>query len=100
MFTEFRTLGTTLFLEAYDTIYYNLPVSNALLSYTQIQQDLITVANVKQVTYAFVAYIAAHDDPAHERPEQPHLRHAAERGQRRQLFQIARGQHRRQSNFR
>jgi hypothetical protein len=60
VFSDFQRLGADLFTEAYYTIGYNLPRSDALLAYSGIVRDLTTVGKEKEITFAFLNYIASH----------------------------------------
>jgi hypothetical protein len=60
VFADFQTLGQHLFLEAKAVVANRLPNRYALLANTQIVSDLTSVANDKQVTFAFIGYIATH----------------------------------------
>jgi hypothetical protein len=60
IFSDFQQLGADLFTEAYYTVGYNLPRTNALLAYNGIVRDLVTVGKEKELTFAFLNYIASH----------------------------------------
>jgi len=60
VFADFQRLGRDVLTEAALTVGYHLPSRYALLSYKPIVSDLVAVGNDKQLTYAFIGYIATH----------------------------------------
>ena len=58
-FADLVSLGQTMLQEAEVTTAYGLPSRDALLGYSQIVNDLVNVGAMKEITYAFVNYLAS-----------------------------------------
>jgi hypothetical protein len=58
-FADLVSLGQTMLQEAQFTTKYGLPNGDALLGYSKVVTDLINVGAVKEITYAFIDYLAS-----------------------------------------
>jgi hypothetical protein len=70
VFADFQTLGQHLFQEARTVVGYGFPSRYVLLATNQVVSDLLAVSRDKQVTFAFVGYIATHSQ-YHASPSTP-----------------------------
>ena len=57
-FADIQTLGQTLFQEAEYTVFWGYPDTTALLGSSQVLGDLETVVALKEISFAFLNYIA------------------------------------------
>ena len=57
---DIQTLGSTMFAEAQLTVALNRPDSYALLGNSNVLNDLLNLAVLKEITFAFLQYIAQH----------------------------------------
>ncbi len=60
-FADLQSLGQVVFQEAEATIHYGLPLSDTILDYKGIQDDLVAMNTYKQQTYALIQAIAKQD---------------------------------------
>jgi hypothetical protein len=58
-YQDIQTLGQTMFQEAAVVVAERLPGTDALLGYSQLINDLLNLAILKEITYAFLVYEAS-----------------------------------------
>lgn len=58
-YKDLQTLGQTMFEEAEVTVSAGLPDSDALLGYSKIVSDLLTLGALKEIMIAFLGYVAS-----------------------------------------